>query len=218
MGSEEMTDRIEYKGYIISETPSEMMMMPYHNNRYTFMSLSGDSVSRGFSINSCKSQIDEILDQDKFHATGKVAVKALSDLPIPRRQTEGAGGYDLQSDINVAIEPMQRILVPTGYAFEIPIGKVGLIKDRSSMAYKQGVIARLVKIDGVDMTIAGVIDADYRGEVMILLINLGELTCHISKGDRIAQMVIVDHYSDELVLADELNDFDREGGFGSTGK
>ena len=116
-----------------------------------------------------------------------MAVKALSDLPIPRRQTEGAGGYDLQSDINVAIEPMQRILVPTGYAFEIPIGKVGLIKDRSSMAYKQGVIARLVKIDGVDMTIAGVIDADYRGEVMILLINLGELTCHISKGDRIAK-------------------------------
>lgn len=136
-----------------------------------------------------------------------IKVKALSDLPIPKRQTRGAGGYDLQSDKDFTINPMQRLLVPTGYAFEIPISKVGLIKDRSSMAYKYGI-----------STLAGTIDSDYRGEIKVLLINLGSLAYKVSKGDRIAQMIIVPHRSDELVLADELNDFDRNGGFGSTGK
>ena len=134
-------------------------------------------------------------------------VKKLSDLPIPARQTTGAAGYDLQSDKDFVISPMQRVLVPTGYAWEIPMGKVGIIKDRSSMAYKYGI-----------STLAGVIDSDYRGEVKILLINLGSLAYKVSKGDRIAQMVIVDHYSDELVLSDDLDDQDRNGGFGTTGK
>jgi len=128
-----------------------------------------------------------------------IKVKALSDLPMPKRQTEGAAGYDLQSDKEFVIHSMQRLLVPTGYAWEIPVGKVGIIKDRSSMAYKYGLSA-----------MAGVIDSDYRGEVKILLINLGSMTYKVSKGDRIAQMVVVDHYSDELVLADEINDFDRD--------
>lgn len=134
-------------------------------------------------------------------------VKKLSDLPIPARQTTGAAGYDLQSDKDFTINPMQRVLVPTGYAWEIPMGKVGIIKDRSSMAYKYGI-----------STLAGVIDSDYRGEVKILLINLGSLAYKVSKGDRIAQMVIVDHYSDELTVVDELGGEDRNGGFGITGK
>ncbi|MAO23826.1 MAG: putative deoxyuridine 5'-triphosphate nucleotidohydrolase [Prokaryotic dsDNA virus sp.] len=134
-------------------------------------------------------------------------VKKLSDLPIPARQTTGAAGYDLQSDKDFTINPMQRVLVPTGYAWEIPAGKVGIIKDRSSMAYKYGI-----------STLAGVIDSDYRGEVKVLLINLSSLAYKVSKGDRIAQMVIVDHYSDELVLSDDLDDQDRNGGFGTTGK
>jgi dUTP pyrophosphatase len=136
-----------------------------------------------------------------------IVVKALSDLPMPKRQTEGAAGYDLQSDKDFVIHSMQRVLVPTGYAFEIPRGNVGLIEDRSSMAYKYGI-----------STLAGVIDSDYRGEVKVLLINLGAMTYKVSKGDRIAQMIIIPHRSDELVLVDELDDFDREGGFGSTGK
>lgn len=134
-------------------------------------------------------------------------VKKLSDLPIPARQTTGAAGYDLQSDKDFTINPMQRVLVPTGYAWEIPMGKVGIIKDRSSMAYKYGI-----------STLAGVIDSDYRGEVKILLINLGSLAYKVSKGDRIAQMVVVDHYSEELELVEQLDDFDRKGGFGITGK
>ena len=134
-------------------------------------------------------------------------IKQLSDLPAPRRQTKGAAGYDLQSNKDFIIHSMQRVLVPTGYAFEIPVGKVGIIKDRSSMAYKHGL-----------SVLGGVIDSDYRGEVKVLLINLGAMTYKVSKGDRIAQMVIVDHYSDDLVEVDELNDFNRNGGFGSTGK
>lgn len=134
-------------------------------------------------------------------------VKKLSDLPIPARQTTGAAGYDLQSDKDFTINPMQRVLVPTGYAWEIPMGKVGIIKDRSSMAYKYGI-----------STLAGVIDSDYRDEVKILLINLSGLAYKVSKGDRIAQMVIVDHYSDELTVVDELGGEDRNGGFGITGK
>jgi len=134
-------------------------------------------------------------------------VKKLSDLPIPARQTTGAAGYDLQSDKDFTINPMQRVLVPTGYAWEIPMGKVGIIKDRSSMAYKYGI-----------STLAGVIDSDYRDEVKILLINLSGLAYKVSKGDRIAQMVVVDHYSEELELVEQLDDFDRKGGFGSTGQ
>jgi dUTP pyrophosphatase len=65
---------------------------------------------------------------------------------------------------------------------------------------------------------AGVIDSDYRGEVKVLIVNLSDSPFTIWIGDRIAQMVIVDHYSDNLVLADKLDDFDRKGGFGSTGK
>jgi len=133
--------------------------------------------------------------------------KQLSDLPIPKRQTEGAGGYDLQSDKELLIHSMQRVLVPTGYAFEIPVGKVGIIKDRSSMAYKHGL-----------SVLAGVIDSDYRGEVKVLLINLGAMAYKVSKGDRIAQMVIVDHYRDDLVVVGGLDEFDRNGGFGSTGE
>jgi len=75
------------------------------------------------------------------------------------------------------------------------------------MAYKHGL-----------SVLAGVIDSDYRDEVKVLLINFGAMTYKVSKGDRIAQMVIIDHYSDDLVVVDELDDFDRNGGFGSTGK
>ena len=134
-------------------------------------------------------------------------VEALSNLPMPVRQTDGAAGYDLQSNVIITIGFMERALVPTGYAWEIPVGKVGLIKDRSSMAYKRGL-----------SVMAGVIDSDYRGEVKALIVNLSNSPHTICVGDRVAQIVIVDHYSDKLVLADKLDDFDRKGGFGSTGK
>ena len=134
-------------------------------------------------------------------------VEVLSNLPIPARQTDGAAGYDLQSNVNIIINPTERALVPTGYAWEIPVGKVGIIKDRSSMAYKHGL-----------SVMAGVIDSDYRGEVKALIVNLSNSPYTICVGDRVAQIVIVDHYSDKLVLADKLDNFDRNGGFGSTGK
>lgn len=130
------------------------------------------------------------------------------DLPIPERQTKGAAGYDLQASDDYILNANERKLISTGYAWHIDDGLVGIIKDRSSMAYKYGL-----------STMAGVIDSDYRGEVKVLLHNTLNVYQTIKKGDRIAQMVVVPHYSDKLQLIDDLDDTSRgSGGFGSTGK
>jgi len=129
------------------------------------------------------------------------------DFSAPR---DGDAGYDLYSIGEYTLEPMGRVLVETGLHLEIPAGHVGLVKDRSSVASA-----------GLH-TMAGVIDASYRGEVKILIINLSDDEYTISVGQKIAQMVVVPVYTQAVDLVDtheELTVTERgAGGFGSTGE
>jgi len=128
-------------------------------------------------------------------------------IPAPSRATDGAGGYDLYSAITLTISPKQKALIPIGWRMAIPPGWVGLIRDRSSCANKRDLSVR-----------AGVIDADYRGEVHVLLRNEGPVSQTIATGERIAQVVIVRHLSEAMLEVNELPPTQRGGGgFGSTG-
>lgn len=135
-------------------------------------------------------------------------IKRLVDgLPLPRRETTGSAGYDLRAAVGtLVIHPGQRRLVETGFAWEIPAGMVGMVRSRSGYAVREGL-----------HVMAGVIDSDYRDEVKVLLVNLGDRPIRIECGDRIAQMVVTAHCVQELIEVDELEGSDRTGGFGSTG-
>ena len=135
-------------------------------------------------------------------------IKRLIDrLPAPQRETEGSAGYDLRSAIGaITILPGDRRVVETGFAWEIPVGMVGMIRPRSGLAVRKGL-----------HVMAGVIDSDCRDEVKVLLVNLGDNAIEIITGDRIAQMVVTPFHGTELIEVDELDDTDRGGGFGSTG-
>ena len=129
------------------------------------------------------------------------------DLPLPKQATEGAAGFDLQSAEYVILYPGQRLAIPTGFAWAIPLGQVGMIRPRSGLAVR----------NGADV-LAGVIDADYRGEVAVVLINHGERPIDINAGDRIAQMLVQPCMVGVTVECDELPSTERgNGGFGSTG-
>ncbi len=131
---------------------------------------------------------------------------------MPTYGTRYAAGADLYAvcDADVTIEPGQTVLVHTGIAMEIPEGYVGLVYARSGLACKRG-LAPANKV--------GVIDADYRGEIMVALYNHGNIPQTLSHGERIAQMVIAPFLSVSYEECEELSDTVRgEGGFGSTGK
>ncbi len=129
------------------------------------------------------------------------------NLPIPRRATEGSAGFDLPLAESITIDMGQQVKLSTGWAFELPKGAFGLIKDRSSMAK-----LRLY-------TSAGVIDNDYRGEVKVLMINRSTVPIKLQKGEFIAQMIIVQSCWDSFQEWDELSETARDqGGFGSTNK
>jgi dUTP pyrophosphatase len=131
-------------------------------------------------------------------------------LDLPRYQTPGAAGLDLLADEAVTLAPGERRLVPTGIALEIPAGHEGQVRPRSGLALRHGV--------GM-LNAPGTIDADYRGEVGVLLVNWGREAVSIARGDRIAQLVVAPVERAELVLVDKLGRSDRGGGgFGSTGK
>ena len=144
----------------------------------------------------------------------KVRIKKLNEnATVPARATEGSAGADLyavcESDF-IEIPPHETVLVHTGFAFEIPDGFVGLVFARSSLGTKRG-LAPANKV--------GVIDSDYRGEVMVSLHNHSNTLQRIDNGERIAQIVIVPFLKADFVLSDELDDTERgAGGFGSTGK
>ncbi len=129
------------------------------------------------------------------------------DFAPPR---EGDAGYDLFALADYRVEPGQRALVNTGLYLEIPPGFVGLVKDRSSMAAA-----------GIH-TLAGVIDSSYRGELKILLVNLGSNAYRISPGQKIAQLLVVPVHTESIELVDSLEDLSASargaGGFGSTGE
>lgn len=128
------------------------------------------------------------------------------DFPLPSKGSDEAAGFDLQSTETFDLYPEQQKLIPIGWAFAIPVGHVGIIKDRSGMAYK-----RII-------THAGVVDSDYRGEVKVLLENAGDRLTHIIAGDRIAQMLILPCPYVCIEETSELDETSRgSGGFGSTG-
>ena len=141
----------------------------------------------------------------------KVNIKKLDERAIiPTYGTEYSAGADLYSIEAVTVEPHKTVLVHTGLALEIPEGYAGLIFARSGLACKRG-LAPANKV--------GVIDADYRGEIMVALHNHTEAPVSIDAGERVAQLAIMPFLKADFELADELSDTVRgAGGFGSTGK
>ncbi len=133
-------------------------------------------------------------------------------LPLPRYATAGAAGADLVAALEepLVLEPGERAAVPTGLVLEIPVGFEGQVRPRSGLALRHG------------LTVAnapGTIDADYRGEVKVLLVNLGSAPVTLTRGDRIAQLVLAPVSRAEFREVEELEGTPRgTGGFGSTGR
>lgn len=131
---------------------------------------------------------------------------------LPRYQSEHASGFDVRAQLpsSITLKPGERTLVPTGLSFEIPVGFEIQARPRSGWAIKEGV--SLVNSPGT-------IDADYRGEVKIIVINLGQADVTVHDQDRIAQLVLCPVYQADFVVQEELSSTARgAGGFGSTGK
>jgi dUTP pyrophosphatase len=136
---------------------------------------------------------------------------AARDLPLPSHASPGSAGFDLRAAVDgeLVLRPGERLLVPTGIVLEIPPGWEGQVRPRSGLALRHGI--SLVNAPGT-------IDSDYRGEVGVILINLGEAPYGLKRGDRIAQLVFSRVESVEWEEADTLEDSGRgDGGFGSTG-
>ncbi|HLM38184.1 MAG TPA: dUTP diphosphatase [Microvirga sp.] len=135
------------------------------------------------------------------------------DLPLPRYETAGAAGLDLAAanpaDAPVVIEPLRRALVPTGLAIQLEPGFEAQVRPRSGLAFRHGVTV---------LNAPGTIDADYRGEVQVLLVNLGQEPFTVTRGMRIAQLVVAPVTGVEPVEVEEIDGTARSaGGFGSTG-
>ena len=133
-------------------------------------------------------------------------------LPLPRYETAGAAGLDLLAAVPggapVTIAPLRRALVPTGLVLQLPDGHEAQVRPRSGLALRHGITV---------LNAPGTIDADYRGEVIVLLINLGGEPFVVTRGLRIAQLVVAPVARAVLTEADDLDATERAGGFGSTG-
>ena len=135
-----------------------------------------------------------------------------SDNPLPAYSTVHASGMDVRAFLpgEVVLKPLERRMIPTGLFLEIPEGYEAQIRPRSGLAIKHGITV---------LNTPGTIDADYRGEVCIILINLSDEDFIIRSGDRICQMVIASHEKVNWVVSEELKMTGRgDGGFGHTGK
>ncbi len=131
------------------------------------------------------------------------------DLPLPEYATRGSAGLDLRSAEDVVLEPGSFRAISTGLFLEIPPGFEGQIRPRSGLALRHGVTV---------LNAPGTVDSDYRGEVKVLLVNLGKAPFEVRRGDRIAQLVISPCVQVDLAEVEELSSTGRsEGGFGSTG-
>ena len=141
----------------------------------------------------------------------RIDIKLLNDrAKLPERMTEYSAGYDIYADLesDVWLEPLDRVLVPTGFSLSLPKGFEAQIRPRSGLSMKHGVTV---------LNSPGTIDSDYRGEVKVILINLSNERYLIKSGMRIAQMVVSRHETLEFVVIDNLDTTDRgEGGFGSS--
>ena len=142
----------------------------------------------------------------------KILIKRLSkEVSLPKYETNGSSGMDLAADVdaNINIDPGKTAIIPTGLALSIPKGFEVQIRPRSGLAAKQKISV---------LNTPGTIDADYRGEIKVILINLGRETFKVEKGLRIAQMVVCPIVQAQLKEVDDLNETKRgKGGFGSTG-
>lgn len=143
----------------------------------------------------------------------KVRIINLSNNPLPAYQTDLSAGMDLQAYLpegNIILKPMQRLLVKTGLFIELPKGYEAQIRSRSGLSLKHGIVV---------LNAPGTIDADYRGEIGIILANFSTEDFEIKNGERIAQMVIAQHETISWEITEQLTDTQRGiGGFGSTGK
>ena len=144
----------------------------------------------------------------------KVAIQKLphgADLPLPHYATPGSAGLDLlaATDKEIELQPGARMAVPTGIAIELPLGVEAQVRPRSGLALNHGITC---------LNAPGTIDSDYRGEIKAILINHGDAVFKITRGMRIAQVVIAPVSSATWVETDSLDETARgEGGFGSTG-
>ena len=142
----------------------------------------------------------------------KILIKRLSkQVLLPKYETSGSSGMDLAANINtdIVINPGKTAIIPTGLALSIPKGFEVQIRPRSGLAANQKISV---------LNTPGTIDADYRGEIKVILINLGQESFKVEKGLRIAQMVVCPVIQAQLKEVDDLNETERgKGGFGSTG-
>ncbi len=142
----------------------------------------------------------------------KIRIVNKSTNPLPAYSTELSAGMDLRANLteSIVLKPMQRKLVPTGLFVEIPAGFEAQIRPRSGLALKKGITV---------LNTPGTIDADYRGEIGVILINLSQEDFVIEHGERICQMIIAAHETVKWELSEALEDTQRgAGGFGHTGK
>lgn len=134
-----------------------------------------------------------------------------SEHGLPQYETLASAGMDLRANIPspVVLKPLERAIVPTGIFLELPLGYEAQVRPRSGLAAKKGITV---------LNAPGTVDADYRGEVGVILVNLSDTDFTIDKGERIAQMVIAKHERAQWVEVESLSESDRgTGGFGSTG-
>jgi dUTP pyrophosphatase len=142
----------------------------------------------------------------------KINIQNTSKNPLPTYETVASAGMDLRADLSeeIILEPLDRALISTGLRIELPIGYEAQIRPRSGLAAKHGITV---------LNSPGTIDADYRGEIKVILVNLSNRNFVIKHGERIAQMVIAKHETVMFSEISELSQTERgEGGFGHTGK
>ncbi|VAV96160.1 Deoxyuridine 5'-triphosphate nucleotidohydrolase [hydrothermal vent metagenome] len=141
-----------------------------------------------------------------------IAVKRLpdaGDLPLPEYETVGSAGMDVRAAEVTKIGPGERGLVGTGFAFAIPVGYEVQVRPRSGLALKKGITV---------LNTPGTIDSDYRGEIKVILANLGKEDFIVERGDRIAQIIVAPVQRATMIEVSQLDDTSRgSGGFGSTG-
>ena len=141
----------------------------------------------------------------------KIKIINKSGHKLPHYETLASAGMDLRADIesSITLKPLERAIVPTGLFMELPVGYEAQVRPRSGLSAKKGITV---------LNAPGTIDADYRGNVGVILVNLSNEDFTIENGERIAQMVIAKHERAEWEEVETLSDTDRgEGGFGSTG-
>lgn len=141
-----------------------------------------------------------------------VKIVNTSPHPLPAYATVASAGVDLHADLEspILLKPLERKVIPTGLYMELPIGYEAQVRPRSGLAIKHGITV---------INSPGTIDADYRGEIKVGLVNLSDATFEIKPGERIAQMIIAKHEQVAWVPVETLSDTDRgAGGFGHTGK